>query len=371
MNNFDVIVIGLGGMGSAAADALAGRGFRVLALDQFAAGHTRGSSHGHSRIIRTAYYEHPDYVPLCRAAFAAWTELECDAGRPLLVNSPCLTIGPPDGELVTGVARAAADHGLCVTPLSPAEMRHAYPQFRFDDGYAGIVERDAGILLVDECVREMQNRARRRGAELRTNEAVTAWTAEGGVKVRTTAGEYVAERLVIAAGPWAAKLVPLPLTVMRQVPMWFTSAEPHLFRRDRFPVFIAETPAGHFYGLPALDGRGAKIAQHYGAAELADISLIADEVTDADEPPVRAFVSAHIPGIGLRTDASVCRYTLTPDRHFIIGFSPEHANVVVAAGFSGHGFKFAPVVGSIVADLVQHGRTPHAIGLFSLERIRQ
>ena len=355
----DVIVIGLGGMGTAAAWRLAQRGMRVLALDQFPLGHSLGSSHGHSRIIRQAYYEHPDYVPLMRRAWEGWLELEKAAGETLLVESPCLSIGAPGCHLVEGVRLSAAQHGLAIEDLTPAEAMRRWPAFRLDPGSDCVVERIAGILAVDRCVRAMAAEARRLGARW-IEERVLGW--EPGFTVRTERGAYSAPHLVVAAGPWARALLPgLPLTVMRQVPMWFAGPS-EAFRRDRFPVFIAEAAGGCFYGMPALDRRGVKVAQHYGAEELRSPDDVRRIVDETDEAPVRAFLARHLPDAGQRTDAGVCLYTLTPDRHFVIG---EVGGAAVAAGFSGHGFKFAPAVGEVLADLAMDGGTKWPVGLFA------
>jgi sarcosine oxidase len=370
---YDAIVIGLGGMGGAAACALARRGARVLGLEQFACGHDRGSSHGQTRIIRQAYYEHPDYVPLVRRAYEGWYDLEQRQGVHLLTSCPCLTIGPPDGELVRGVLRSAAEHRLPIDELSQRELSLRYPAFRFGEDMVGVVEHTAGLLYVDRCVRAHLDEAVRSGAVLRENEPVLGWApAPSGVTVRTANGEYHAGRLVLTAGAWAGRLLGSQgsgLTVMRQVAMWFAGRGEGLFRRDRFPIFIAETAGGHFYGLPALDRRGVKVARHYGAEELPGPEAVEREVTAEDEERVRAFVRLHLPDAdGPRRDASVCLYTLTRDRHFLIDCHPEARGVVFAAGFSGHGFKFAPVVGEVLADLAEHGRTDWPIELFRLSR---
>ncbi len=370
---FDVIVVGVGGMGSAAAAELARRGRRVLALEQFAAGHDRGSSHGHTRIIRQAYYEHPDYVPLVRRAFGRWHDLEQRQGLNLLTGCDCLSIGRADSELVTGVRRSAREHALPVENLTPADLRGRFPQFRFGDDYEGVLERTAGFLHVDDCVLACVREARRHRAVVRENEAVRDWRAKpGGVEVRTDRGTYAAAKLVLTAGPWAGQLLAragTPLTVMRQVPMWFGTRDAAAFRRDVFPLYIADTPEGYFYGFPALDAGGAKVARHYGAPELAGPAEINREPTPADEEPLRAFLRAHVPAIdGPRNRASVCTYTLTPDRHFVIDLFPGEPDVAVAAGFSGHGFKFAPVVGEALADLAEAGRTALPISRFRIDR---
>jgi sarcosine oxidase len=373
---YDAIVLGLGGMGSAAAAALARRGQRVLGFDRFPRGHVQGSSHGHTRIIRTAYFEHADYVPLCLAAFGYWYDLEQRTGRHLLTGCHCLSLGRADGELIRGVSTAAHDHALTVERLEPERLRKRYPQFQFDDDYLGVCEQAAGFLYVDDCVRALQDDAIAHRADLRFGEQVLEWKAVGdGVAVRTPWETHSAKRLAIAAGPWAKAAIAdarLPLTVMRQVPMWFRPDDPSLFRRDRFPLFIAEVPAGHFYGVPMIDYRGVKTAMHYGAPEVAGPEKLRFDVTPEDEAPVRSFLNEHIPdAAGKRETGSVCLYTLTPDRHFILDRHPEHSQVAVAVGFSGHGFKFAPVVGEILADLLTVGQTRHPIGMFSMKRFNR
>lgn len=369
----DVIVLGLGGMGSAAAAALTRRGLSVLGLEQFTLGHDQGSSHGQTRIIRTAYFEHPNYVPLVRRAFGLWAKLQESRDLLLLEGCDCLSIGRADSELVRGVLSAASEHRLLIERCDATELRQRFPQFRFGDEYVGVLEQEAGFLYVDQCVRALQDEARDLGADLRAEEPVARWRADGrGVFVETSKGTYSAGRLVITAGPWAGRLISelgVPLTVMRQVPLWLAPPDLSPFRRDVFPIWIAEVPAGHFYGLPALDVRGHKTARHYGAPELKSPDEIDRTVTAADEEPVRQFLREHLPaGDGPVRHSSICIYTLTPDRHFLIDRHPRHENVFVAAGFSGHGFKFAPVVGEILADLAQTGRSIYPIDMFSFRR---
>ena len=371
---YDVIVLGVGGMGSAAAFELARRGRRVLGLEQFALGHDRGSSHGHTRIIRKAYYEHPDYVPLVLRAYDRWRDLEERCGKTLLTECGCLSVGPPAGELIAGVRQSAARHGLPVEALDAAGLRRRFPAFQFDEKYVALLERSAGFLYIDDCVRAYADQARHLGATLHDNEPVLSWKAEGaGVVVETMTRRYRAGRLVVTAGPWAGRMladVGAPLTVMRQVVFWFDAPDA-VFRRDVFPAFIAETPEGAYYGLPALNADGLKAARHYGAPEVRDPSEVARAVAPEDEAPVRQFLRAHLPAAaGPRRRASVCIYTLTPDRHFLIDVHPIHPQVVFAAGFSGHGFKFASAVGEVLADLADAGRTPLPIGRFGLARFR-
>lgn len=372
-DHFDAIVLGAGGMGSAALFELARRGRRVLGLERFAPVHDRGSSHGRTRVIRKAYYEHPNYVPLVKRSFELWYDLEQRAGRRLLTECGCLNVGPADGELVAGVRRSAAEHGLAIEELSAEEIRRRFPPFRFGPGFVGVLEREAGFLAVEDCVRAHLEAAVALGTVLRTEEPAVSWDAEpGGVSVRTERATYRADRLVITAGPWAGQLLGrwgAALRVMRQTMLWFGTSYDRHFRRDVFPIYLADVPGGPFYGLPVIDALGHKVARHYGAPELASPDQIDRTPTPGDEAPVRAFVSEYLPGAtGPVRAIQACVYTLTPDRHFILDLHPDHPNVAVAAGFSGHGFKFAPVVGEIMADLVETGRTPHPIEMFRIAR---
>lgn len=372
-STFDVIVIGAGGMGSAAAFELCRRGRTVLLLEQFPLVHDRGSSHGHTRIIRRAYYEHPAYVPLVRRSFERWYDIEQRTGRHLLTECDCIGIGPPDGEVVTGVLAAAREHGIDVELLSPNDLRERFPQFRFGDEFAGVLEHDAGFLYVEDCVRAHLDSARDLGAAIHAEEPVTEWRVEeNGIRVDTVRGTYHAAKLVITAGPWAGQMLGehgQHLRVMRQTLLWFGTGDAELFRRDRMPIFLAEVAGGPFYGLPAIDARGLKVARHYGAPERLSPAELIRELVAADETHVREFLSKHIPlANGTLNAGQTCIYTLTPDRHFLIGLHPDHANVAVAGGFSGHGFKFAPVVGEILADLVDQGRTRWNIDMFRFGR---
>jgi sarcosine oxidase len=372
-STFDVIVLGAGGMGSATAFELARRGRSVLAIEQFPFVHDRGSSHGHSRIIRRAYYEHPAYVPLVQRAFDRWYDLEQRSGRHLLTECPCLSIGPPDGEVVSGVLESAKLHHLAVERLDANELKRRYPQFRLDESFAGVLERDAGFLFVEDCVGTQLEQARLLGANLRNEEPVVEWRSDGrSVVVTTSKDTYHAASLVLTAGPWAGRVLAdhgKVLRVMRQVMLWFGTDGPTAFRRDRFPIFLADVPEGPFYGLPAIDGRGLKVARHYGAPELNSPEEIDRAVATGDELAVRSFLESHIPSAnGALRYAQTCIYTLTPDRHFLIDRHPDFPNVAYAAGFSGHGFKFAPVVGEILADLVDAGFTSWPIELFRCAR---
>lgn len=371
--NYDVIVLGIGGMGAAAAFELARRGRRVLGLEQFDLGHDRGSSHGQNRVIRKAYFEHPNYVPLLHRAYQRWYDLEQRQGRHLFTECGCLSIGKPGGELISGVSRSAREHGLAVEELSADDLRRRYPPFRFGDEYVGVLEREAGFLYVEHCVVAHVEEAIRLGAEMRPNEVVRSWkVSESDVIVRTDGGTYTAARLIITAGAWAGQMLAslgLPLTVRRKVLLWYGTADDRQFRRDVFPIYMSETPEGFYYGFPVLDGNGHKVARHDGGDGVPDPSTVNRTVTPADEGDCRQFLNRYLPAVNGNLRLSrVCLYTLTPDQHFVIDLHPEHRNVSVAAGFSGHGFKFASVVGEILADLAEKEQTDLPLEMFRINR---
>lgn len=380
MQQFDVIVIGTGGMGAAALMHLAARGARVCGLDRFPPGHDRGSSHGQTRLIRLAYFEHPDYVPLLRRAYQLWHELETMSGRPLLVESGLLMAGPPDGEVVAGAIASAAIHSLPIEHLSSREAMARWPCMRLPDEWAAVHEVRGGYLFVEDCVRAHAAEAVRLGARIDHGAAVRGWRAvghdgsHGHVVVETDRGSYSADALVVTAGAWAADLLQLPslpLRVLRKSLFWY---EPDAAGRGEYaagnlPCFAFDGPDGFFYGFPTLDERGVKIAEHSGGTPVDD-PLAVDRGIDARERArVEAVLETHLPGVrGGLTDHAACLYTMSPDGHFVIGLHPQHARVAIAAGFSGHGFKFASVMGEVLADLALDGKTTHPIGFLSPER---
>ncbi len=370
----DVIVLGLGAMGSAAAANLARRGQRVLGLDQFAPAHDRGSSHGRSRIIREAYWEHPSYVPLVWRAYDLWAELERAGGRRLFVQTGGIMIGRPDSDLVKGSLESARVHHLTCEVLDATAIRKRFPIFQPADDMIGVHEPRAGVLLPEECILALLEQARQAGAELRHGERVLRWhAASDRVQVETAGGRYEAGRLVIAAGAWAPVMLAslhMPLVIERQVVAWFRPVVLQAgFAPDRCPIHIWQTGQRFFYGFPSLDHESVKIAEHaMGDPTTADDvrrGIAPEEIEEIRED----FMARHMPAAnGSLVSSTVCMYTMTPDTHFVIDRHPGHPNVAVACGFSGHGFKFAPVVGEILADLTLDGRTRHDISRFSAAR---
>ncbi|HVR89055.1 MAG TPA: N-methyl-L-tryptophan oxidase [Candidatus Limnocylindria bacterium] len=365
----DVIVIGLGAHGSAAAAHLARRGARAVGIEAFARGHTLGSSGGLTRVIRLAYYEHPDYVPLLKRAWELWRELERETGDELLRQTGGVYVGPRDGELVGGSLRSAREHRLAHELLDPAALHDRLPLFRFDADWWGLAEESAGYLLPERCIAAHLALAERHGAELHFAERVLSWSADGdGARVTTDGGSYRADRLVIAAGAWNPRLLPriAPLLEVKRVPLfWF---EP-IAERDalaRLPVYIVDSGIGHgCYGFPYLADQGLKIATH-GAGTSADPDTLDRQATAADEAPIRAFIRARLPvADGQVRMTKICMYTVTPDEHFVVDVDGP---VAYASACSGHGFKFASVIGEVLADLALDGSTRRPIGFLSASR---
>ena len=374
---FDVIVIGLGGMGSAAAYHLAARGQRVLGLERFTPAHDRGSSHGASRIIRQAYHEHPHYVPLVQHAYELWEKLEQDTGSGLLHLTGGLMIGPPGSSVVQGAIRSAIQHKLPYEVFAATELRNRFPAFQPRATDTAVFEKRAGFLRPEAAVRAHLQLAAKHGADLHFEEPVAAWSApsNGPVEVKSSRGTYEASRLVIAPGAWAPDLLPdlrIPFDVRRQVMCWFQPRGPiEAFLADRFPIYIYDVDGRDiFYGFPAIDGvRGGVKAAMHTAGEPVTADTVNRATSEQDTTVLRRHLDTLLPDLnGPLLQALPCLYTLTPDEHFVIGHHPAHTRVCVAAGFSGHGFKFTCVVGEILADLAIDGRTRHPIDFFSPKR---
>ncbi len=366
---WDVIVVGLGAMGSATVWQLARRGLRVLGLDRFSPPHTLGSTHGESRIIREAYFESPVYVPLVQRAYELWGELEREAGARLLVETGGLMIGPGESEIVTGARRSAELHGLAHEVLGGAEVGRRFPALQPPAEWLAVWERRAGVLFPERCVEAHLRGAVAHGAEVRCEETVERWAAEGGgVRVWTNRGEYAAGALVFTAGAWLGQLVPelaLPLRVERQVLCWFAARErAEDFGPERCPIHVWEyLPGRHFYGLPDV-GTGAKLAVHHEGAT-ASPEAVDRTLGVAEREQMEGLVRRYLPGLKPEVKSfAVCLYTDTPDQHFLIDRHPEHPQVWLGSPCSGHGFKFASAVGEVLADLAVTGRSRMDVGVF-------
>lgn len=366
-----MIVVGAGGVGCAATFHLAQRGLRVLALDWLPVGHDQGSSHGQTRIIRLAYYEHPDYVPLLCRAYQLWQQLEELAGEVLYRPVGLLQLGAPDGAVISGVWASSQRHQLPIEKLEGEALHRRFPQFAAD-GLVGLYEANAGFLMVENCTRAHARLASERGADIREGVRVLNWRHEHGrFRVETDCGDFEAPRLVITAGAWAGSLVSSvrrKLEVRRKVAYWFQSRP--AYRADAgCPCFLFDLPGGIFYGIPAVDGLGVKVAEHTGGDIVANPSSVDRSEVPTETERIESFVTQHLPALSpVRTSCSVCMYTMSPDGHFIVDRHPAAPGLVFAAGLSGHGYKFASVLGEILADLVTETPLRQPIDFLSLGR---
>lgn len=373
---YDAIVVGVGGMGSAACYHLARRGLRTLGLERFDIPHTMGSSHGVTRIIRLAYYEHPSYVPLLLRAFELWDELADESGRHLLEVTGTIDASGPDEVVFTGALAACQQFDLPHEVLASSELTRRYPGYRLPPEHLALFQPRGGFLLPEKCITAHVQGALAAGAEIHARERVLAWEPRGdGVRVTTDRGSYEAERLILAAGAWMGALVPALAGLAepeRQVLAWFAPLERALFTPQRFPVFNLTVPEGRFYGFPEYDVPGFKIGLYHHLEERVDPDGFNREAGPSDEAPLREataryFPAANGPTMALRT----CMFTNTPDEHFILDVLPGYPQVVIASPCSGHGFKFASVIGEILADLAQRGTSRHAVEWLGIDRFAE
>ncbi|MEZ5922354.1 MAG: N-methyl-L-tryptophan oxidase [Parvularculaceae bacterium] len=370
----DVAIIGAGAAGAAAAYALTKRGARVCVYDQFEFCGERGSSHGVTRLFRTAYFEHPNYVPILKRARALWRELERAAGDELYFETGVLEAGPKHGPLVSGLRTAIAAHEIAFEEMNAHEATKRFPQFALPEDYAVFLEREAGFLFAEKSVGAMLRLAAQAGAHLHPATKVEDWDAlENGVSVKTAQGEARFDRLVIAPGVWANDMLKLPSKLVAPTPktLFWRRPKTNAFDQHKgFPPFAIETDDGRlFYGFPAIDEHGVKAAEHTSGAAIARPE---DEKPDPEPQECAAleeFLSEFIPALAGREGAHKrCRYEMSPDGDFLIDKHPSSDRVSFAAGLSGHGFKFAPALGEALADLALNGETGPEWDFLSLAR---
>lgn len=353
---FDAIVVGTGGIGSAAMYHLAKSGAKVLGLDRFPAGHDKGSSHGESRVIRKSYFEHADYVPLVQQSWRMWEELQRVANCQLLQPTGVIYFGAEDGIVMSGLRQSAQQHGLPLERFSPAEAADQFPQFVCPQNSTVLYEVDAGVLLVEAAIRTHIKLAEEAGAIHRTGDSVVRWSSNSrSVVVETENNRYEAGRLIITAGAWAAELLSsldIPLQVFRKHQHWYATTDQRFDRTHGCPAFFYEHQDAYFYGVPQTAGGGVKICEHSGGV------VVTDPLHDDRSPQqscvdrIEKLVRECLPTVTMeQLRHETCFYTMTSDEHFVVDRHPEYGNVCFAAGLSGHGFKFAPVLGRILAQL--------------------
>lgn len=380
---YDVAVVGLGAIGGAAAAELAARGHRVLGLDRWRPPHDMGSSHGGTRMLREAYYEGSEYAPLARAARGRWTDLEARTGASLLETTGGLMIGPPGGAVFGGALFGGALQGgehreFRCEPLDARDTRRRFPPFGVRDDEVVAFEPDAGILASDACLEALLSIASESGGDLRFGEPVAGWSVEGGlVRIRTSVGDRRARRLVLAAGAWMTSLSGLPrvpLTPERTIQFWFRPAEGadrESLSAPLCPLWVWEYERGsEWYGVPLEDG-ALKVGIHIRAGRETDPDGVDRAVSAEEIAGMRGIVERFMPAAaGELASASVCMYTNTPHRRFVIDRHPRHPEVALFAGGSGHAFKFAPVIGEILADLTEDADPAIDLSPFRVERFR-
>jgi len=373
---YDVAVIGLGGMGSSAAYHLARRGSKVIGFDQFTPPHDQGSTHGRTRLIRQAYFEHPDYVPLIRRAYELWNELSNESGRSLFHHVGLLEAGPREGVLIPGIRQSASRHQLTIENLSPREASSRFPGIVVPEEMEVVFEPTAGVLDVEHCVEAALTLAKNNGAILRFNEGIIDWKRDGqGFVLTTIDGRYYSSRLVVAGGPWGASVLAslnIPLRVLRKTLHWFATKDDRFNAASSFPAFLVETDHRYFYGFPVTDELGLKVAEHSGGDVVADPSQVERRELSTDRLGVDDFMGKWLPGVSQHQTAfATCLYTMSPDEHFLVGEYPAVPGVYFIAGLSGHGFKFASVMGEVMADLALTGASEHPIDFLSPLRFHQ
>lgn len=374
MSHWQAIVVGVGGVGSAALFELSRRGVNALGIDRFPIGHDRGSSHGQTRIIRQAYFEHPDYVPLARLAFGRWRELEHRSNQHLMQQTGLLQIGPPAGQVLEGVRASAIQHNLDVEELAQEDIEKRFPGLRVPPDLVGLFEVQAGYLRVEQCVQTHAQEAQKLGAELRIGERIESVRPVGSqVEVVTNAERYTADMAIVTAGPWAGDLLAdlnLSLQVRRKASFWFSPLDNSYRVEAPCPAFLYELPQGVFYGLPQVDQRGLKVAEHSGGRLTSDPLQVDRKIDPEELARVKQFVGDCLPNLSTDFDEhAVCMYTMTADEHFIVDRHPLANQIALAAGLSGHGFKFTGVLGQALVDLLLDGETEIPVGFLSLARL--
>jgi len=369
-NTYDIIIIGLGANGAAALWHLAKKSKKILGLDRFHPPHQKGSSHGESRIIRQAYHESPLYVPLVKAAYPLWAELEKAAGKTLFQKTGGLLLGAPDTTVVQGARLSALTHDIPFEWLDATAIRNRFPAFKPTPGTVGVLEKEAGILFPEECIQAFLDQAAKEGATIHTGEPVLTITPQSNaIAITTATTTYHTEKCIVSAGAWLNTLLPglnLPLSIHRQPLFWFRNTNDH-FGPSQMPIFIWEYEKERmFYGFPDL-GNGVKLAPHHGGRPI-DPDDLKNDTTAKEVDTIATLAKEYLDFDPIFDHATVCMYTNTPDEHFIIDHHPLHPNIIVASPCSGHGFKFSSLTGQLLANLALDKKNAFDLTPFALTR---
>ena len=380
-NSFDVIVIGVGSMGSATSYYLAKRGYKVLGLEQFDISHEFGSHAGQSRIIRKAYFEHPGYVPLLERAYENWEALEWETGKQVYYKTGLLYAGNPNNEMIKGVERSAGLYNIDLDQMNIAAAVDQFPQFKFPDDFEILFEPEAGFITPEKAIRLYASQAKKNGAAIHSNEKVIDWKKDKNIiLLKTDKQTYQCDKLIITAGAWAGKMIPGladKIKVTRQFVAWIKTKNDDQFELNKFPCWMISDDEKHecYYGFPLLDTEkfgepaGLKLAHHF-PNDVTDPDKVDRQATEKDIQNLKYCLNKYLPGVfDSILHTKICLYANSPDENFIIDKLPGYEeNVSIACGFSGHGFKFASVVGEILADLAIEGRSDLPIEFLNAKR---
>lgn len=372
--SFDCIVLGLGAMGSSTAYQLALKGKKVLGLEQFTCAHDRGSSHGETRLIRKAYFEHPDYVPLLERSYQLWKELELRSGKKLLHETGLVIFGEEKkSQVLQGVRLSSSQYGISIEEWDYKTIQKRFPQANVSSAFIGLYEKSGGYLEVENCVQTFCEQAGHLGAELHFEEPVSSWkNTESGFEVTTSKGTYYAQQLVITTGSWNGRLLKEanPFLKVHRAPLFWFESQGSFKKEKGVPCFAFDVPEGFFYGFTESGGE-VKIALHQPLGLVEDPSREVRSVKPEEAKPVTDFVAEYLKDINPEpTRGVICFYTLSPDTHFILDAIPDCPGGFWAGGFSGHGFKFASLIGEVLSDWVIDGKTRSPVQFLAMERLQ-
>lgn len=372
--NYDVMIIGAGSMGMAAGYYLSKSGKKTLLLDSFHPPHNKGSHHGETRIIRYAYAEGEEYVPFILKAQELWNELERDTGKSLFIPTGVLSVGNRESNFIQNTISSSTTYSLPLEVMDPAEVQNRWSGITMPNDSIGCFEPTSGVLKCEESIKAYQMLAEMNGATILSNSRVKEiHIQEEKVTIKTSDKTFYSDSLVVAAGAWSGHLLSmldldLPLTPVRKTFAWFDANE-KIYNANDFPAFAFETSRGLYYGFPSVDGAGLKVGRHDGGERINPDEVMKQfgEIVE-DEEDLIQFLNQYLPEIGRLKDGKTCMYTLTPDEKFVIDVHPKYSNVAIAAGFSGHGFKFSSAVGQALSNLIVSGKNEIDISQFSIDR---
>jgi len=375
MKECDVLVFGVGGVGSAVLYNLAKRGVKVVGVEKFDIAHDKGSSHGETRIIRRQMFENSKYLSLVKQSYDLWSILQKEYGKKLLFQNGILIIGDKNSNILRKLKKGGR-HRLGYTVLSREEMKDLFPQFAIKENEIALYDSFGGYLKVEECIKAHISEAKKHGAKLFLNEEIEDWKEEKGfIRIKTNKREIKTKKLVITAGPWAKselKKIGIKLKLLRKVVIWYKWPNMKKFSPEKFPVFIIIKNHARFYGFPAIGKDGIKIGEHSGGTPISNPATLNRKLNKNDQRNFIEIVNEKFPKSNRKLSKfSTCIYSLSPDGHFILDLHPKSSNVVIGAGFCGHGFKFSGVLGEILADLALEGKTKHDISIFRLNRFKE